>query len=153
MLNDLLSQLQDVQSDSDLRIGAPAPVPAVTPAPAVKKNVELPFAIELLNEGTGQKTVPEGSRVTVHYEGWLVNPDGTDGQVFDSSLKRGQPFTFNLGEGQVIAGWDYGIPALKKGQTAVLTIPPDLAYGAQGYGQTIPPNSTLKFKITVVDFN
>lgn len=63
-----------------------------------------------------------------------MNPDGTDGQVFDSSLKRGQPFTFNLGEGQVIAGWDYGIPALKKGQTAVLTIPPDLAYGAQGYG-------------------
>jgi len=53
MLNDLLSQLQDVQSDSDLRIGAPAPVPAVTPAPAAIKNVELPFAIELLNEGTG----------------------------------------------------------------------------------------------------
>ena len=91
--------------------------------------VKLPFSIELLNEGDGGQTVPEGSRVTVHYEGWLVNPDGSDGKVFDSSLKRSQPFTFDLGQGQVISGWDYGIPALKKGQTAVLTIPSDLAYG------------------------
>ena len=77
--------------------------------------MNLPFSIELLNEGEGQKTVPENARVTVHYEGWLVNADGSDGPVFDSSLARHQPFTFNLGQGAVIAGWDYGIPALKKG--------------------------------------
>jgi FKBP-type peptidyl-prolyl cis-trans isomerase len=92
-----------------------APVaPAAPVAAAVSEPVVLPFSIELLNEGEGS-TVPEGSSVTVHYEGWLVNPDGTDGGIFDSSLTRHKPFTFTLGQGNVISGWEYGITALKKG--------------------------------------
>lgn len=97
--------------------------------------------------------MPEGCRVTVHYVGRLVNPDGSDGKKFDSSIDRAQPYTFNLGRGQVIPGWEYGITSLKKGQTALLTCPPDLAYGAKGMTNMIPPNATLRFEITVVDFN
>ena len=117
LLNDLLNQLQEVQVDKDLPIGAKVaePAPAAPVANKASNQVVLPFSIELLNEGEGTQTVPEGSRVTVHYEGWLVTPDGRDGAVFDSSLERRQPFTFNLGQGQVISGWEYGIPALKKG--------------------------------------
>ena len=90
--------------------------PAVSAAPpAVIKPVNLPFSIELLNEGEGTQTVPEYATVTVHYEGRLVNADGSDGSVFDSSLARHTPFTFTLGEGQVISGWEYGITSLKKG--------------------------------------
>lgn len=88
-----------------------------------------------------------GSRVLVHYVGKLL-----DGKQFDSSYDRGKPLDFIVGIGQVIKGWDEGITQLKKGQKAVLTCPPDYAYGARGVPGVIPPNSTLVFEVELIDF-
>ena len=87
-----------------------------------------------------------GNTVTVHYTGTL-----TDGSKFDSSLDHGQPFTFNLGAGQVIKGWDQGIVGMKVGGKRKLTIPPDMAYGPQGRPPVIPPNSTLLFDVELLN--
>ncbi|MBX9977334.1 MAG: FKBP-type peptidyl-prolyl cis-trans isomerase [Alphaproteobacteria bacterium] len=86
-----------------------------------------------------------GKRVSVHYEGRL-----TDGTVFDSSFKRGEPIEFKLGVGQVIAGWDKGLEGLKVGGKRTLTIPPEMGYGARGAGAAIPPNATLVFDVELV---
>jgi len=86
--------------------------------------------------------------VTVHYTGKLL-----DGTVFDSSVKRGDPFKFKCGTGQVIRGWDEGVQSLKKGQKAYITCPPEYAYGIRGAGGVIPPNATLIFEIEVLDWN
>ena len=86
-----------------------------------------------------------GTEVTVHYTGWL-----TDGTKFDSSLDRGQPFRFQLGAGQVIQGWDEGIPGMRVGGRRRLTIPPDLAYGASGAPPLIPPHATLVFDVDLL---
>jgi FKBP-type peptidyl-prolyl cis-trans isomerase FkpA len=94
--------------------------------------------------GTGAEAVA-GKSVTVHYTGTLTN-----GQKFDSSLDRGQPFTFNLGTGQVIQGWDQGVAGMKVGGKRKLVIPPDLGYGAQGAGASIPPNATLVFDVELL---
>ena len=99
-----------------------------------------------MNEGTGP-LVPQGSMVKVHYTGKF-----TDGRVFDSSVSRGKPLEFKVGVGQVIRGWDEGICALQKGQKAILTCPPEYAYGAAGAGGVIPPNATLTFEVEVIDF-
>ena len=107
----------------------------------------MTFKVEKLNEGTGP-VVPKGAHVTVHYHGTLEN-----GTVFDSSVQKGRPFKFQVGVGQVIRGWDEGICQLQKGQKAVLTCPPDYAYGAQGAGGVIPPNATLKFEVELLDFS
>jgi len=93
--------------------------------------------------GTGATAV-SGDTVTVNYIGTL-----TDGTKFDSSYDRGQPYTFRLGAGAVIQGWDMGVPGMKVGGKRRLTIPPSLAYGSQGNGP-IPPNATLKFDIDLV---
>jgi FKBP-type peptidyl-prolyl cis-trans isomerase len=93
--------------------------------------------------GSGAEARP-GQIITVHYTGTL-----TDGRVFDSSLNRGQPFSFVLGAGQVIKGWDRGVVGMKVGGTRVLTIPPELAYGANAIGG-IPSNSTLIFNVELL---
>ena len=98
-----------------------------------------------VSAGTGDAPAA-GDIVSVHYTGTLTN-----GVVFDSSYGRGQPIQFPLGQGQVIPGWDEGIGLMKKGGKAKLTIPPDLAYGAQGAGGVIPPNATLLFDVELVD--
>ena len=93
-----------------------------------------------------------GQSVTVHYTGWLSDPSASNGrgQKFDSSKDRGQPFVFGLGQGMVIKGWDEGVAGMAAGGTRVLTIPPELGYGARGAGGVIPPNATLVFEVDLI---
>ncbi len=104
------------------------------------------LGIKVVEEGTGK--LPEnGKKVTVHYRGQLEN-----GEQFDASFDRGQPFSFVLGQGRVIKGWDQGIAKLKVGSKAWLMIPPELGYGSRGAGGgKIPPNATLFFYVEVVE--
>lgn len=94
--------------------------------------------------GTGVEAVA-GQSVNVHYTGWL-----TDGTKFDSSLDRGKPFSFRLGSGMVIKGWDEGVAGMKVGGKRKLTIPAELGYGARGAGGVIPPNATLVFEVELL---
>ena len=101
--------------------------------------------------GTGAEAAA-GQRVTVHYTGWLHDPTAANGRgkKFDSSKDRGDPFRFQLGAGQVIAGWDEGVQGMKIGGTRVLLIPSELGYGARGAGGVIPPNATLVFEVDLL---
>lgn len=93
-----------------------------------------------------------GTEVSVHYTGWLHDPQAAEGRgrKFDSSKDRGQPFEFDLGAGMVIAGWDEGVAGMKVGGKRVLVIPPHLGYGAYGAGGVIPPNATLVFEVELL---
>ena len=90
--------------------------------------------------------------VSVHYTGWLYDPAANEGKgkKFDSSVDRGQPFSFKLGQGQVIKGWDEGVAGMKLGGQRTLIIPPDMGYGANGAGAAIPPNAALIFDIELL---
>lgn len=98
--------------------------------------------------GTGAEA-KAGQDVKVHYTGWLFY-GGERGKKFDSSKDRGDPFEFPLGAGHVIKGWDEGVAGMKVGGTRVLTIPPQLGYGARGAGGVIPPNATLIFEVELL---
>lgn len=100
---------------------------------------------EDLSEGEGDLAV-SGQRVSVHYTGWLL-----DGDKFDSSVDRNQPFAFALGRGMVIRGWDEGVAGMRVGGKRRLTIPPQLGYGSRGAGGVIPPNATLVFEVELLD--
>ncbi|KAH7863352.1 hypothetical protein Vadar_016394 [Vaccinium darrowii] len=102
---------------------------------------------KLVKEGQGWDTPDNGDEVEVHYTGTLL-----DGTQFDSSRDRGTPFKFTLGQGQVIKGWDLGIKTMKKGENAIFTIPPELAYGESGSPPTIPPNATLQFDVELLSW-
>lgn len=103
---------------------------------------ELRIEDIVVGEGRAAKT---GDRVSVHYTGRL-----TDGKKFDSSRDSGRPFEFVLGQGEVIRGWDEGIVGMKVGGQRKLTVPPDMAYGEEGYPGVIPPNATLVFDVELL---
>ncbi len=100
--------------------------------------------VEEIQVGTGP-TAEKFDTVDVHYTGWLK-----DGKKFDSSVDRGKPFSFLLGAGQVIKGWDQGVAGMKVGGKRKLTIPAELGYGAKGAGGLIPPNAELTFEVELL---
>jgi FKBP-type peptidyl-prolyl cis-trans isomerase len=111
-----------------------------------KPVITLPDGLKYINLKVGDgELATANSTVRVHYTGWL-----SSGQKFDSSRDRGQPFDVTLGAGQVIPGWDEGIPGMKVGGRRKLIIPPALAYGDQGSPPTIPPNATLTFTVELL---
>lgn len=110
---------------------------------AISSENELKITIN--QEGSGDRA-EIGMSVSVHYTGKLE-----DGSVFDSSIPRGQPFTFTLGAGQVIKGWDLGVAGMSVGEKRTLVIPPHLGYGTRGAGATIPPNATLVFDVELLE--
>jgi peptidylprolyl isomerase len=121
--------------------------------PSTKPDVTIPDSpppteldIEELEVGSGTEAVP-GANVTVHY----VGVSWSTGDEFDASWNRGDPFSFPLGAGHVIAGWDQGVAGMKVGGRRRLTIPPSLGYGASGAGGVIKPNETLVFVVDLLE--
>ena len=110
-----------------------------------KGNEVMSLQITDIKTGTGKEAV-KGKTVKVHYTGWLTN-----GTKFDSSKDRNQPFTFNLGARQVIAGWDQGVVGMKIGGKRELIIPPNMGYGPSGAGGVIPPNAALRFEVELLE--
>ena len=110
--------------------------------------------LQRIDEKTGTGTVATaGSDVTVHYTGWLYDEKAKDmrGEKFDSSVDRGEPFTFPLGGGRVIRGWDDGVAGMRVGGKRRLLIPSHFGYGSDGAGGVIPPNASLVFEVELLD--
>jgi FKBP-type peptidyl-prolyl cis-trans isomerase len=128
-----------------------APPPAAAAAPQAEPDVAQ-LVVSDLRAGTGA-LAQSGSIVTVHYTGWLYDPKGVDtkGAKFDSSRDSGRPFQFQLGAGQVIAGWDQGVAGMKVGGQRRLVIPSSLGYGQRGAGGVIPPGAALVFDVELLD--
>jgi FKBP-type peptidyl-prolyl cis-trans isomerase len=124
----------------------PTPIPTSTPAlnPVSDTNMITELKIEDITVGTGAE-VKNGDTVVVNYKGTLLN-----GKQFDSSYDRGQPFETKIGVGMVIKGWDVGLLGMKTGGKRKLTIPSNMAYGSQGAGDAIPPNSPLIFELELI---
>jgi FKBP-type peptidyl-prolyl cis-trans isomerase FkpA len=119
-------------------------------------STETPTVTELIRQDvrTGSGAEAQSGRVvTVHYTGWLYDASGPDnkGAKFDSSRDRNEPFSFSLGAGEVIQGWDQGVAGMRVGGQRTLTIPPHMGYGARGAGGVIPPNATLLFDVELIE--
>ncbi len=123
---------------------------AMTAAANADAYTTLPSGLKYKDEVVGTGPEPKtGQQVTVHYTGWL-DQNGKQGKKFDSSRDRGQPFSFQIGAGQVIRGWDEGVATMKAGGRRTLVIPPELGYGARGAGGVIPPGATLIFDVELI---
>ena len=131
------------KKEDALAANNPASVPA-TAVPVIPVAEVTELKMEDIKVGIGA-IAETGRSVSVHYTGWLTN-----GTKFDSSKDHGQPFTFHLGGGEVIKGWDQGVAGMKVGGVRKLTIPPNLGYGARGAGGVIPPNATLVFEVELL---
>ena len=142
---------QKASTTTDSSTAAPSTPSATSSAPATTapgsaQEITTRSGLKMTELKVGEGAVAEnGSNVSVQYTGWL-----TDGTQFDSSVGRG-PFTFRIGAGQVIPGWDEGVKGMRVGGKRKLTIPPDLGYGASGAGGVIPPNATLVFEVELLD--
>lgn len=139
--------VQLAQSAADLLDPSTETDPAMTPANSAPDNlITTDSGLQYVDvvEGTGAMPQP-GQRVTVHYTGTLEN-----GTQFDSSRDRGRPFSFNIGVGQVIKGWDEGVMTMRVGGQRQLIIPPELGYGSRGAGGVIPPNAKLLFDVELI---
>lgn len=113
-----------------------------------KKSLPSGLAYTILHEAPEGAAQPKaGQHVSVHYTGWLDDGQGNAGRKFDSSVDRGQKFTFVIGVGQVIRGWDEGVMDMKVGEKRRLYIPASLGYGSRGAGAVIPPNAALIFDV------
>ncbi len=117
-------------------------------APMAMTTTESGLQYEDTTPGSGAEA-KAGHTCSMHYAGWLW-VSGATGSRFDSSLDRGQPFSFRLGSGEVIRGWDEGVAGIKIGGKRTLIIPPQLGYGARGAGGVIPPNATLLFEVELL---
>ena len=127
-----------------------AAVPLASRSARAAGEVTTPSGLRIIDVKPGTGPVPQaGQTVTVNYTGWLF-VDGKKGKKFDSSLDRGEPFSFTLGQGQVIKGWDEGLATMHVGGKRTLIIPPDLGYGASGAGGDIPPGATLMFEVDLL---
>ena len=114
--------------------------------------ITTPSGLNYLDTQEGSGPCPgTGQTCVMHYTGWLSD-GGQPGRKFDSSVDRGQPFSFTLGVGQVIQGWDEGVATMKKGGKRTLHIPAALGYGARGAGGVIPPHAELIFEVELLDF-
>jgi peptidylprolyl isomerase len=124
---------------------------SITGAPAMAQQVTTTSSgLKIIDITPGTGVTPKaGQTAVVHYTGWLYE-NGAKGKKFDSSVDRGQPFEFPLGQHRVIAGWDEGVATMKVGGKRTLIIPPDLAYGPRGAGGVIPPNATLMFDVELL---
>src|SRR5438128_763439 len=130
-------------------------VVAVTPtaamAQAAGKAMTTPSGLQISDGKVGTGASPKkGQTCVMHYTGWLYE-NGAKGKKFDSSVDRGQPFEFPIGQGRVIPGWDEGVATMKVGGKRTLIIPPELGYGSRGAGGVIPPNATLIFEVELLD--
>ncbi|MGC5780488.1 FKBP-type peptidyl-prolyl cis-trans isomerase [Methylobacterium sp. NFXW15] len=133
-----------------LSLIAGAALIAMTASANAAETVTTPTGLKYQDEVVGTGPSPKaGQQVTVQYTGWL-DEGGKKGKKFDSSRDRNQPFSFTIGAGQVIQGWDQGVMTMKTGGKRTLIIPPELGYGARGAGGVIPPNSTLIFDVELL---
>jgi len=138
---------------ANLQVSSPSiaqsPITQETITMNLDNAITTPSGLKYIDTEVGTGASPTtGQTVKVHYTGTL-----TDGKKFDSSVDRGQPFSFKIGVGQVIKGWDEGVATMKVGGKRTLIIPPDLGYGERGAGGLIPGNATLLFDVELLDIN
>jgi peptidylprolyl isomerase len=141
-----LTRREAIAAATMITLGAGLPASAQTPG----KPMTTPSGLQTIDTTVGTGASPTTGQICVmHYTGWLYE-NGVKGKKFDSSVDRGQPFEFPIGQGRVIKGWDEGVSTMKIGGKRTLIIPADLGYGARGAGGVIPPNATLMFDVELL---
>jgi peptidylprolyl isomerase len=133
-------------ADEKTKPAAPAAAADKKESKMTKTSSGLEYEDTVVGTGASPKT---GQTCVMHYTGWLFE-NKAKGKKFDSSLDRGQPFEFPIGQGRVIQGWDEGVATMKVGGKRTLVIPPSIGYGTRGAGGVIPPNATLLFEVELL---